>query len=69
MDVDGFAEERGRWYKALVNIALPTQGTLSHPLVQSLVLWSNVLGSQNETLQDNVSYAMFATTGKISGNS
>lgn len=51
MDADGFVEEGGRWYKALVNTTLPTQGSLSHPLLRRLALWSNALGSQNETLR------------------
>lgn len=60
VDADGFVEEGSRWYKALVNTALPTQDSLSHPVLQRLVLWSSAVGKQNETLGECEIYTVLA---------
>jgi len=38
MDAGGFVEEGDRWCKALVNTALPRQGSLPLPTLQRLKL-------------------------------
>lgn len=38
MDTDGFVEEGHRWYKALINTALPTQDSLLPSAAEAHVL-------------------------------
>jgi len=38
MDADGFVEEGGRWYTALVNTTLPGQGSLTPTAAEAYTL-------------------------------
>lgn len=61
MDADGFVEEGSRWYKALVNTALPTQGSLTPSAAEARALKQCIREAKRDSLGEYEIHTMLAT--------